>query len=150
MRVDVRTQSELKLSLTEATIKSDPHLLEDEMDLSIESANLRITLTNSIPISGTVKLLMGTDTTSMDTLISLSLPHCVVQDHRAIAVDTSYVVNLSEEDFEVMKQPNVYTRQLIEVKSTEGNTVWLYGADSLDVRAHAVIRYTIDPGGNDE
>lgn len=150
VHVDVRVKSEMKLTVGEATLKTDPERLEDEMDLSIENANLHIILTNSIPVGGTVSLMMGTDTTNMSELISLDLPVGDIENYRASAEEKSYVINLTEADFNIINQPNVYTRQTIVLHSTEGDTVWLYGADSLTVRAHAVIDYIVDLGGNNE
>ncbi|NQU05320.1 MAG: hypothetical protein HQ568_04440 [Calditrichaeota bacterium] len=150
VRVDVRMQSELKISVTESSLKSDPTFLEDGLDLEIESVDLNIRLTNTIPVDGSLRLLAGTDTTNMDTVMHAVIPVGLITDHRAEAVTESYVISLNQQQIDIIIQPNVYIQQLIELQSTEGNTVWLYGADSLDVKAYAEIRYIVDPGENNE
>jgi hypothetical protein len=150
VRVDTRMQSELKISLTESSMKSDPTFLKDSLDMTIEGIDLNVILTNSIPVGGILKLLAGQDTTNMDTIMQVSIPVGIITDHRAEAVTTSYVISLVEDKINIITQPNVYIQQLIELQSTEGDTVWLYGADSLDVKAYAEIRFVVDPGENNE
>ncbi|MCF7811304.1 hypothetical protein K9N50_10000 [bacterium] len=150
IRVDTRVQSELKISVNESSMKSDPTFLEDALDMTIEGLDLNVTLTNSIPVGGILKLLAGPDTTNMDTIMQAEIPVGIIIDHRAEAVTESYVITLEKEKIDIITQPNVYIQQLIELQSTEGDTVWLYGADSLDVNAYAEIRYLVDPGENNE
>ncbi|MDP8241321.1 MAG: hypothetical protein P9X24_19715 [Candidatus Hatepunaea meridiana] len=142
--------SELKFVMSTATIKTEPVKLEGSLDFPIESIQLDLTLTNSIPLGGNMKLLMGTDTTSMDTIIQIELPRSNIVNHRAVAAQRSYLIELGDEEMDIIKQPDVYTRQFIVLESTLPDTVRLYGADSLDVRAKAIINYIVDPGDNYE
>ncbi|NQT35796.1 hypothetical protein HQ587_11445 [bacterium] len=147
----VSLRSELKFTSSAKTIISDPVKLETSLDYPVESAKLNITLVNSIPLSGSIKLLMGTDTTDMTTLVDIDIPHGTIGvNHRAQAVHKTFVIDLGEAEFNIIKQDNVYTQQHMVFYGTERDTIWLYGADSLDVQATATIEYIVDPGDNYE
>jgi len=146
--IDVNLSSELRLIVYGTTVESDPQLIEQALDYPVESAQIQISLTNSIPLSGNMMLLMGTDTTLLDTIIDAFIPVGRIVNHRAEVVEASYTIDLEEAKLDIIMQPDVYTKQVIQLESTQGDTVWLYGADSLDVSAKATINYIIDPGNN--
>ena len=146
--VDVNLRSQLRFVLSRTRFESPLAAISSELDYPIEKAELNVDILNSIPLSGTIYLMAGADTTRMDTLIESFIPHGTIANHRASAVAENIFIELDEAQLNILKQPGVFTKQIINLNSTEGDTVWLYGIDSLAVNVQAKIRYIIDPGNN--
>ncbi len=140
----INLNSELKFTMGACRITTDPVRLGDTLDFAVESVDLSVHLVNSIPLGGTVRLLMGNDISAMDTIIEAVIPRLDIVDHRVeAAVDSSYF-SLTSSQLDIIRGAPVYTRQVIEFESIAGDTVWLYGGDTLSVQASAVVRYTVD------
>jgi hypothetical protein len=125
-------------------VKSDPALIAERLDLPVEAVALDVRLRNSIPLEGTIKFLAGQDTSAMDTLISAPIPRLDIIGHRVASADTAFTVRLSHRGIQLFKRQGVYTRQVLFLNGTQGESVWLFGEDSLSVWATAHITYTVN------
>ncbi|MFN3820877.1 MAG: hypothetical protein ACK4OO_00975 [bacterium] len=138
-------KSGLKLTLGRSQIKTDLVKLKKPLDFPIESVELNVNLKNSLPLGATVWLLLGNDSTAMDTVLKVPLPRGTIRNRRVIsAVDTFLSLFVDSSALRKMRQEPVFTRQLFELASTQGDTIWIYPEDSLSVQASATIHYTIN------
>jgi len=143
-------RSALKFTIGNTRILTEPSEM-DSLDIGVQSVDLRVHLINSIPLSGIVRILVGNDTTAMDTVIQVDIPRGDIVNRRsAAAAETTYTVGLDSAELAIMKRSPVFTRQLMTFQSSNGDTAWIYPQDSLAVQASATVRVTIDPndGGN--
>jgi hypothetical protein len=141
---DFSLNADLKFTMDEMSMFSDPARIEGGLDYPIQDVTLNINLTNSIPLSGQIYFLAGSDTSAMDTLLTAKVPRNEIVNNRVSALDTSYSVDLTPDKIDLLRPPGVLTRQLLEMYGTAGDTVWMYGSDSLVVRSTARIKYTVD------
>ena len=147
-----RLKSALKFTMGNTRIESDIVELDQELDYPIDNIEVFLRLTNSTPLSGSVKLLMGNDTEAMDTLAHARIPRSPIENHRAMeAIDTTLTIMLGETQLNIMRNLPVFTQQIITFESTMSDTVWVHSQDSLAVQASATIHYVVDiKGGDDE
>ena len=129
----------------------------EKMDYPLEGVEINLNISNTVPISGKVRILLGNDSTAMDTIIGVDLPAIDFDNHlhRAIRPATgSFVVNLGSEQLDILRPVDddvpIYTRQFIAFDGTNGEAIWLYANDSLTVQASGTVFYTIDIAGGDE
>ena len=147
----IQLKSDLMFILGETEMKSDPVLLDLDLDFTIERAAIHVKLVNSIPIAGTVYITMGLDTLNLDTITSVAIPQPEIIDHRvAEAVVDTFTIFLDSTEFDLIRLPDVYTSQIIKLTGSDNQEIWLFGEDSLVVQANAWIRYMVDPGDNFE
>lgn len=140
----VRLKSGLKLSQGETRFITDVTEVEDSYEHTIQDVEVFIDLVSSIPMSGSVKLLMGNSPVVMDTLANIKIPRGVIQNHRSESVDTSFSIFLNTSQLEIMKQRPIFTKQILLLESSMGDTVWLHTQDSLAVKASATLHYLVD------
>ncbi len=147
---NIRLKSDLRITIGESSIKTDPDRIIEDLDYPINDVSLRVDLKNKVPIGGTIQILLGNDTLQMDTILSISIPVGEITNHRVEEADTSILFSLSDDMFEIMKSDTFYTQQLITFTPSLPDTVWIHAADYLSVQASATIFYTINPDGEDE
>ncbi|MBM3325737.1 MAG: hypothetical protein FJY65_01965 [Calditrichaeota bacterium] len=147
---NILIRSALKFTIGLTTITTDLTHLKEPLDLDIENVKLDAHLINSIPLAGTVKLLMGNDSLAMDTVANIVIPRRQIVHRRVIAAaETSYTLQIPQSSLRKMRRKPLYTQQIIQLQSSQGDTAWIYPADSLVVQAAATIFYKINAeGGN--
>jgi len=138
-------RSGLKFTIGTTRIITSPNEVEGGLDFPLKQVDLTVRLKNSIPLAGTVKLLMGNDTTMMDTVIQVDVPRGPLANRRAAAAETTYTVGLDAREIEIMKRKPLFTRQILMFQSNQGDTAWIFPEDSLAVQANATIFYTVNP-----
>jgi len=139
-------RSALKFVIGNTQIITQPHQLSDALDFPVQGAEMRLHMINSIPLSGTVKLLVGNDTSAMRTVIQVDIPRSAIVNRRSIAAaETTYTVDLDTSELNIMKRTPLFTQQILTFQSSLGDTAWIYPQDSLAVQASATARYTVDP-----
>ncbi|MFC2150322.1 hypothetical protein ACFLQV_02340 [Calditrichota bacterium] len=139
-------RSDMRLILGQTQFRSDLQLISEQLDYPIQSAVINLQIANAIPSAGKIIITAGSDTTNMTTLVSVDLVPPIIENFRVVepVLDTISVV-LGQPEFDIIMQPNVYTRQIIRLRGLTETQVWLYGEDSLSVNADAEIEYLIDP-----
>lgn len=148
--------SGLQFSLGQTQIKSDLADLSSKIDYPVQALELSVRITNTVPLGGTVMLMMGNDTTNMTNVLGESVRIPVGQfdpnTHRVIEPGyRDFSFDFGPDLLDIMRVLPVYTQQIINFDGTDGDTVWLYADDSLAVKAFARIFYTVDvEGGDDE
>lgn len=144
----VLVRSALKFTIGETKMITDPDSLEGALDYPLQAVELDIRLINSVPLEGTVHLLVGSDTTAMDTVIRVEIPRRALINNRVeAAAETTYTVGLDQREIDLFKRLPIYTRQVLSLRSSEGKTAWVYPSDSLVVQATAKIRYFVNLKG---
>ncbi len=146
----------LQLVIDSTHLESDLTEL-DHIDVPLEGLEMYISLSNTLPISGVVNILLGNDSTEMDTIVRLDLPHYNLDEqlHRSVEpAFAEYTINIGPEQFSILNPDDdetpVYTRQFIVFNGSEGKAVWLYADDSLTVQASATVFYPVDLTGGEK
>ncbi len=140
----------LKFTIGTTTLTTDLTHLKEPIDLDIERVELRVHIKNSIPLSGAVKLLMGNDSLAMDTVANVVIPRQPILNRRVIGLaDTAYTLQMPTSSIEKMRLEPLYTQQIIQLFSNQGDTAWIYPEDSLVVQASATLFYKLDFGEED-
>lgn len=148
---DIRLKSDLRLTIGEMEMVTDPVELEEELDFPIENISVRVHLSNLVKLGGFVKIMMGADTTEMDTLFEVPILASKRADNppfNFVPAETTFTIDLGPTEMDIMRELPLYTQQAIKLFSTLGNTINLHAEDALSVQASATVFYTIDP--NDE
>jgi len=142
----VRLKSALRLTAGESVFLMDPVSVKEKLDYAVQDMLMKVRIVNALPLSGMIKIMMGNDTTAMDTVLQTSLPVPPVGDnHRVVEpVEERRELELSPEQIDIVRRLPLYTQQEIVVFGTEGDTVWIYGMDSLTVQASVKFHYIID------
>jgi len=146
---EVRLKSGLKLTIGGTRFITDVTEIDESFEHKLQSVEVLVSLTNCTPLGGMVKLLMGNDSTRMDTIAGITIPRRIVE-HRATPVDTLLTILLDRPQLDILRHSPIYTRQVLELSSTEGDTIWLDSRDSLAVQASATAYYLIDAKGDDD
>ncbi|MBT3232652.1 MAG: hypothetical protein HN356_07540 [Calditrichaeota bacterium] len=148
---DLLLMSDLKFSLDGTSMTTDPISLSEEFDYPLENVSMRVIVENSVPLSGQVKLLMGNNLESMDTILTASLPQAEILNHRVReAARSELIFELTPDQLDIMKLLPLYTQQVLVLNSTGGEFVHLYAEDSVSVQASATVRYLIDAEEEDD
>lgn len=142
--------SGLQMIIGSTYFRSDLVELE-RLDYPLEAIEMNLNLTNTIPLSGKVRILVGNDSTRMDTIVAVDLPRVDLDivTHRALnPVEGSFLVNLGPEQIKLFNPVDenapIYSRQHVTLYNSNGEERWLYADDSLTVQASATVFYTID------
>lgn len=153
----IRVRSGLKFTVGTTEIRTPFDQQDEALDYPIQGVQMHVDLANSIPLGGNVKLLVGNDTTRMDTLAIITIPRKLpLLNHRVTeSSHQTLELGITSRQLEIFKRKPFFTRQILTIEANRDpggplSEGWIYPDDSLAVQASATVFYTVDPanGGN--
>lgn len=155
--VDWEIQAPVEVVIRDATIETDPELLDTDEDLRdlikdhIRGARLETEILNHLPMGVEIHVLAGPDTLTLAEAPLVDIGPLVVA---AATVDpTTHVVSepvvsqpvldLTGEQARVFAQPDLFTLIAVRLPSSDGQPVRLMASDYLEIRGTVRIEYEV-------